>query len=62
MPDPAEGVTRPVLHELKVISTNKSRYNPNSRNRAVDVRASKLQQEYVGKARALDRISGAGEG
>ena len=31
MPDPAEGVTRPVLHELKVISASKSRYKPTAR-------------------------------
>ena len=63
MPDMAEGgITRPVLHEIKVISANKSRYNPNSEGRAVDMRASKLQQEYVVKARAADRLSGVEPG
>ena len=58
MLDPADGVSRPIMHELKIISANKSRYNPNSEARAVDVRASKLQQEYVVKARAADRVAG----
>ena len=59
MPDLSErGVTRPILHELKVVSANKSRYNPTSEGRAVDIRASKLQKEYLNKARAADRLSG----
>ena len=59
MPDPEEGTTRPVLHEVKVISASKSRYLPNRETRAVDFRASSLQQEYMAKARAADRVSGA---
>ena len=62
MPDPAEGNTRPVLHEVKVISANKSRYKPNSMGRAVDLRASTLQHEYEMKARAADRLSGVTQG
>ena len=62
MPDPAVGSTSPILHELKVISANRTRYGYNSAARAVDVRASKLQQEYILKARAADRLSGTGEG
>ena len=62
MPDPAVGGTSPILHELKVISANRTIYGYNSAARAVDVRASKLQQEYILKARAADRLSGTGEG
>ena len=62
MADHAEGVTRPILHEIKVVSANKSRYSPNSEARAVDLRASKLQHEYVMKARGADRIAGVREG
>ena len=62
MPDPGEGNTRPVLHEVKVISANKSRYKPNSMGRAVDLRASTLQHEYEMKARAADRLSGVTQG
>ena len=59
MADPAEGVVRPIMHELKVISANSSRYNLNSEGRAVDIRASRLPQEYLAKARAVDRLSGS---
>ena len=62
MPDPEEGVTRPVLHELKVISASKTRYKPGSEKRAVDVRADALQKEYLMKARVADRRSGIDEG
>ena len=62
MLDPTEGCVRPILHELKCISANKSRYKPTSEERAVDVRASKLQQEYIMKARAADRLSWVGDG
>ena len=47
------------MHELKVISANRSRYNLNSEGRAVDIRASRLPQEYLAKARAVDRLSGS---
>ena len=49
------GTPRAVLHELKCISASRSRYNPNSQKRAVDIRASKLQGEYVAKAIAADK-------
>ena len=62
MPEHTEGVSRPILHELKIISANKSRYQPNSEARAVDVRASKLQNEYIIKARGADRIAWVGVG
>ena len=40
-----------VLHEVKIISCNKTRYKPTLVKRAVDIRADKLQQEYIEKAR-----------
>ena len=56
------GQTSAVLHELKIISANGSRYKPTWTDRAVDVRASKLQEEYLIKARAADRRQGVTEG
>ena len=53
---PHRGETRAVLHELKVISRSQSRYNPNSKRRGVDTRASLLQGEYLRKARNADRL------
>ena len=47
-----------VLHELKVISCNSTRYKPSWQKRAVDVRALKLPTEYLGKARTADRRQG----
>ena len=44
------------MHEVKVISCNKTRYKPNSAKRAVDFRADALQQEYLVKAREADRV------
>ena len=44
-----------VLHEVKVISCNKTRYKPASQKRAVDTRADGLHQSYVAKARDSDR-------
>ena len=44
-----------VLHEVKIISCNKTRYKPTLEKRAVDIRAEKLQQEYLVKAREADR-------
>ena len=61
---PMEGQSRPVLHELKVISCSKSPYKPSWTARAVDMRADDLHQEYVSKARSADRMymcMGAGE-
>ena len=52
---PWEGRTRPVLHELKVISCSKSRYKPSWKDRAVDRRAEHLHQEYLDKASNTDR-------
>ena len=39
---PEAGQTRPVLHELKVVSFGKTRYKPGWKDRAVDVRAAEL--------------------
>ena len=44
-----------VLHELKVISCNKTRYRPGWKERDVERRAAALQQEYLDKARKADR-------
>ena len=51
-----------ILHELKIISSNKTRYRPACQQRAVDVRAAQLQGEYLTKARAADRIQGVPQG
>ena len=45
--------TRPVLHKLKVISFGKTWYKPGSKDRAVDVKARNLHDEYVVKARKV---------
>ena len=55
---PEAGQTKPVLHELKVISVSKTRYRPGWRDRAVDVRATELHTEYVVKARGADQRYG----
>ena len=52
------GETRQVLHELKVISSNQSRYKPSWVKRGVDKRASDLHDEYVTKARNTDQNHG----
>ena len=52
------GVTRQVLHELKVISSNQSRYKPSGQDRGVDKRANQLHEEYLGKARTADQVHG----
>ena len=44
------------MHEVKVISCNKTRYKPTLKKRAVDIRAEKLQEEYMVKAREADRV------
>ena len=44
-----------VMNKLKVISSDKSRYKPGCKNRAVDKRAEALPQEYIGKAQEADR-------
>ena len=43
------------MHELKCISSNGTRYKPTWKDRAVDVRASKLPEEYREKAAAADQ-------
>ena len=43
------------MHELKVISSNQSRYNPALEERGVDKRAGQLHQEYINKARKADQ-------
>ena len=54
-----EGNFVPRLHELKIISSSKTRYNPHRQGqeatRAVDKRASELNGEYVRKARNTDQ-------
>ena len=52
------GVPRPVLHEIKCISSSKSRYKPSWVERRVDRRAGQLHQEYVEKARKADQLYG----
>ena len=56
------GQVTSVLHEVKVISSSRSRYKPSWKSRAVDVRAAQLQGEYLAKARAMDRRQGMPEG
>ena len=55
---PEEGNFVPRLHELKIISSSKTRYAPRRQGqeatRAVDKRASELHNEYVLKARNTD--------
>jgi hypothetical protein len=58
---PEAGQTRPVLHELKMISFGKTRYKPGLRDRAVGVRARDLHDEYVEKARSADQQYGGVE-
>ena len=52
------GQSSSVLHELKIISSSRSRYRPTCEKRAVDVRAGQLHGEYLMKARAADRRQG----
>ena len=44
------------MHEVKIISCNKTRYKPTWTKRALDIRADKLQQECLVKAREADRV------
>ena len=56
---PTEGNLERRLHEIKIISSSKSRYNPQREGqqamRAVDKRAAELTPEYFKKARTTDR-------
>ena len=56
---PEEGNFVPRLHELKIISSSKTRYNPQRQGqeavRAVDKRANELNAEYIKKARNTDQ-------
>ena len=56
---PEEGNFVPRLHELKIISSSKTRYNPHRQGQeamqAVDKRANELNKEYITKARNTDR-------
>ena len=56
---PMEGNMVPRLHEIKMISSCKTRYAPHREGqeatKAVDIRAGQLQQSYVAKARATDQ-------
>ena len=56
------GQSSAVLHELKVISSSRTRYRPSWEKRAVDVRSQQLNGEYLAKARAADRRQGVQEG
>ena len=57
---PEEGNFVPRLHELKIISSSKTRYTPlrqgQEATRAVDKRASELNGEYIKKARTTDQL------
>ena len=51
------------MHELKVISSSKSRYKVTQEERGVDKRSKELHAEYVAKARKSDQLyGGAREG
>ena len=56
---PVEGNLVPSLHEIKIISSSKTRYAPHRQGqegtRAVDKRARELNSEYIKKARATDQ-------
>ena len=56
---PVEGNLIPRLHELKLISSSKTRYLPHRQGqeaqRAVDKRSGELNSEYIGKARSTDQ-------
>ena len=52
------GVPRPVLHEIKCISSSQTRYKPTWSERGVDKRADQLNQEYIVKARKTDQEHG----
>ena len=56
---PVEGNPVQRLHEIKIISSSKTRYNPNRQgqeaSRAVDTRAGQLTLEYLAKARSTDQ-------
>ena len=43
-----------MLHEIKVISCNQTRYKPSLETRAVAKRADQLHQEYVEKQKLVD--------
>ena len=45
-----------VLNEVKIISSKKTLYQPTWTKREVDIRADKLQQEYIVKAREAYRV------
>ena len=57
---PEEGNFVPRLHELKIISSSKTRYKPHRQGqeaqKAVDKRAEELNSEYIAKARATDQM------
>ena len=56
---PVEGNLIPRLHELKLISSSKTRYLPHRQGqeaqRAVNKRSGELNSEYIGKARSTDQ-------
>ena len=56
---PEEGNHVKRLHELKIISSSKTRYTPHRQGqeatRAVDKRAGELNTEYIAKARSTDQ-------
>ena len=50
-PEPGRSRESHILHEQKVISSNKTRYKPTMTDQVVDRLSSQLQQEYIAKAR-----------
>ena len=55
------GQTSQVLHKLKIISSNQTRYSPTCKKRGVDKRADELHDEYVKKARKADQLHGGSQ-
>ena len=49
------------MTELKVVSSNQTRYKPSWKDRGVDKRAAQLHEEYVGKARNADQQHGGAQ-
>ena len=58
---PQGSESRPVLHELKIISSNQTRYRPTMEKRGVDKRAGEMLALYVSKARQADRLYGGNQ-
>ena len=52
------GVSSPALHEVKIISSNQSRYKPTRKERGLDKGADQLHHDYVDKAQKVDQQFG----